>query len=70
MGIFRNSGQVCVSPNRCFVHESVYDQFVAAAKKRAASVNRARNACEQVMTPGVRFKQTTSALGPFLVEAG
>jgi acyl-CoA reductase-like NAD-dependent aldehyde dehydrogenase len=35
---FANSGQVCVSPNRCFVHESVYDQFVAAAKKRAASV--------------------------------
>lgn len=35
---FANSGQVCVSPNRCFVHESVYDQFVAAARKRAAAV--------------------------------
>lgn len=35
---FANSGQVCVSPNRCFVHESVYDEFVAAARKRAASV--------------------------------
>ena len=35
---FANSGQVCVSPNRCFVHDSVYDQFVAVAKKRAASV--------------------------------
>lgn len=23
-----NSGQVCVSPNRCFVHESVFDAFV------------------------------------------
>lgn len=35
---FANSGQVCVSPNRCFVHESIYDDFVAAAKQRAASV--------------------------------
>lgn len=35
---FANSGQVCVSPNRCFVHESVYDEFVAAAQARAASV--------------------------------
>lgn len=35
---FANSGQVCVSPNRCFVHETIYDDFVAAAKKRAESV--------------------------------
>ncbi|MGJ8653472.1 MAG: aldehyde dehydrogenase family protein [Opitutaceae bacterium] len=35
---FANTGQVCVSPNRCFVHESVYDQFIEAAKKRAAEV--------------------------------
>ncbi len=26
-----NSGQVCVSPNRCFVHESIFDQFIEAA---------------------------------------
>ena len=24
---FANSGQVCVSPNRCFVHESIYERF-------------------------------------------
>lgn len=35
---FTNCGQVCVSPNRCFVHESVYDQFVQYAKERAANV--------------------------------
>lgn len=35
---FGNSGQVCVSPNRCMVHESVYDEFVAAAKKRAEAL--------------------------------
>jgi acyl-CoA reductase-like NAD-dependent aldehyde dehydrogenase len=33
---FVNCGQVCVSPNRCFVHESVYDAFVEAAVQRAA----------------------------------
>lgn len=35
---FANCGQVCVSPNRCFVHESVYDEFVQFAKERAAEV--------------------------------
>lgn len=35
---FANCGQVCVSPNRCFVHESVYDQFVQYAKERVAEV--------------------------------
>jgi len=33
---FANCGQVCVSPNRCFVHESVYDEFVKCAVERAA----------------------------------
>ncbi|WP_442505140.1 aldehyde dehydrogenase family protein [Novipirellula sp. SH528] len=35
---FANSGQVCVSPNRCFVHESVYDAFIDAAKSHAAGI--------------------------------
>lgn len=30
---FANSGQVCVSPNRCFVHRSVFDDFIAEAKR-------------------------------------
>lgn len=32
---YGNSGQVCVSPNRCFVHESVYKTFIAEAKAHA-----------------------------------
>jgi acyl-CoA reductase-like NAD-dependent aldehyde dehydrogenase len=55
---FANSGQVCVSPNRCFVHESIYDQFVAAAKKRAASLK---------IGPMITDKARHSALG--LVKA-
>lgn len=35
---FSNCGQACVSPNRCFVHESVYDEFVEAAKVRTAQI--------------------------------
>lgn len=35
---FGNSGQVCVSPNRCFVHESVYDEFLAKAKTIAQNI--------------------------------
>lgn len=35
---FSNSGQVCVSPNRCFVHESIYDEFVQRAKERAQGI--------------------------------
>ena len=35
---FANTGQVCVSPNRCFVHESVYEEFVQCAKERAVAV--------------------------------
>ncbi|MGD9496690.1 MAG: aldehyde dehydrogenase family protein [Armatimonadota bacterium] len=32
-----NAGQVCVAPNRCLVHEAVYDQFLALAAERAAA---------------------------------
>ncbi len=35
---FANCGQVCVSPNRCFVHESVYDEFIRHAEERALDV--------------------------------
>ncbi len=55
---FANSGQVCVSPNRCYVHESVYDRFMAAAKKRAAEVT---------MGPVISDKERQRILG--LVES-
>ncbi len=35
---FANTGQVCVSPNRCFVHETVYEAFLDAAAKNAAGI--------------------------------
>lgn len=35
---FANTGQVCVSPNRCFVHEAVYDEFIEAAASHASGI--------------------------------
>jgi succinate-semialdehyde dehydrogenase/glutarate-semialdehyde dehydrogenase len=32
---FRNAGQVCVSPTRYYVHESIYPRFVAGFAERA-----------------------------------
>ena len=30
---FRNAGQTCVSTNRLFVHEKIYDEFMAKLRK-------------------------------------
>jgi succinate-semialdehyde dehydrogenase / glutarate-semialdehyde dehydrogenase len=35
---FRNAGQVCVSPTRFYVHERIYESFVAGFAKRAAAL--------------------------------
>lgn len=34
----RNAGQVCVSPTRWFVHQSLYERFVATAAERASAL--------------------------------
>lgn len=34
----RNSGQVCISPNRIYVHNGIYDAFVAAVTERVARI--------------------------------
>ena len=35
---FRNSGQVCISPTRFFVHETIHEQFLSRFVETAASV--------------------------------
>lgn len=35
---FANCGQVCVTPDRFFVHESLHDEFVSEFAKRAAAI--------------------------------
>jgi succinate-semialdehyde dehydrogenase/glutarate-semialdehyde dehydrogenase len=34
----RNAGQVCVSPTRFFVHDSIYDRFASAFAEKAAAM--------------------------------
>ena len=34
----RNSGQVCISPNRIYVQEGIYDRFVAAVTEKVAKI--------------------------------
>ncbi|WP_371229625.1 NAD-dependent succinate-semialdehyde dehydrogenase [Roseovarius sp. 2305UL8-3] len=36
---FRNAGQVCVSPNRIYVHDSVHDRFVAEFLRHVGDIN-------------------------------
>jgi succinate-semialdehyde dehydrogenase/glutarate-semialdehyde dehydrogenase/succinate-semialdehyde dehydrogenase len=35
---FANCGQICVSPNRVFVHESIYDEFTERCVEAAADI--------------------------------
>lgn len=48
-----NSGQVCVSANRCFVHESIFDAFVeeAVAEMKKYRFGSGKEAAEPLMGP-------------------
>lgn len=35
---YRNAGQVCVSPTRFFIHESIFDRFASAFAEHAANI--------------------------------
>ena len=50
-GKFRNAGQVCISPTRFFVQESVHDAFLAAFKKHVEALN-VGNGLESGVTMG------------------
>lgn len=36
---FRNAGQVCTSPTRFFIHENIYEKFVAGFTERTKKIN-------------------------------
>lgn len=64
---FANSGQVCVSPNRCLVHESIYDAFIAEAKAHASGISLASGRVEgRIMGPIMTPKERSRIIG--LVE--
>jgi len=54
----RNSGQVCISPNRIYVQESIHDRFVAAVAEKVAKIR---------VDHGM---QDESVVGPMINQAG
>ena len=54
---FRSSGQTCVCANRIFVHESVYDKFVAAFCKLVKEKTRLGNGLTEGVTHGPLIHQ-------------
>jgi len=54
----RNSGQVCISPNRVYVQNGIYDKFVAAVAERVAKIR-----VDQGM-------QEEFVVGPMINQAG
>jgi succinate-semialdehyde dehydrogenase/glutarate-semialdehyde dehydrogenase len=54
----RNSGQVCISPNRIYVQDSIHDRFVAAVAEKVAKFR-----VDQGMQEG-------SVVGPMISQAG
>lgn len=57
-GKFRNSGQVCISPSRFFVHETIFEGFLQAAEAAVQSL-----VVGDGLTEGV-------TLGPLVTAAG
>ncbi|MEK6795393.1 MAG: aldehyde dehydrogenase family protein [Spirochaetota bacterium] len=43
---FSNAGQICVAPNRVFVHEKVYASFLSKAKRLAEAYTPGSGACK------------------------
>ena len=54
----RNSGQVCISPNRFYVQDGVYDRFVAALCEKVAAI------------PVDQGMQDSFVVGPLINRAG
>jgi succinate-semialdehyde dehydrogenase/glutarate-semialdehyde dehydrogenase len=55
---FRNAGQVCISPSRFYVHDSIYETFAAAMVKTAQALRIGRG-----LDAGVEFGPMVNARG-------
>ncbi|SDS61138.1 NAD-dependent succinate-semialdehyde dehydrogenase [Pseudomonas oryzae] len=69
MAKFRNAGQVCISPTRFLVHESVADTFATALSKRAQNLNVGNGLDEGTeMGPLANYRRV-AAMAEFLQDA-
>lgn len=69
MGVFMNSGQICVAGSRVFIHRSVFDQTVEVIAARARMLRLGRgSASDTDLGPLISATQRDRVLG--FVEAG
>ena len=66
---FRNAGQVCISPTRFLVHESVYDQFVDGFVKSAESLNVGNGLDEDINMGPLAHDRRLTAIEGFVADA-
>jgi len=66
---FRNAGQVCVSPTRFIVHESLYPKFVDGFVKAAKSIKVGDGLAEGVTMGPVAHARRLDAMGALIADA-
>ena len=66
---FRNAGQVCISPTRFLVHESVYDQFVDGFVKQAEKLIVGNGLDEGVKMGPLAHDRRLTAIEGFVADA-
>ncbi|MEP6966039.1 MAG: NAD-dependent succinate-semialdehyde dehydrogenase, partial [Polaromonas sp.] len=66
---FRNAGQVCISPTRFLVHESVKAEFAQALVKHAASLNVGDGLTEGVQMGPLANPRRLTAMAEFTQDA-
>ncbi len=66
---FRNAGQVCISPTRFLVHDSVYDEFVDGFVKQAESLNVGNGLEDGVKMGPLAHDRRLTAIEGFVADA-
>jgi succinate-semialdehyde dehydrogenase/glutarate-semialdehyde dehydrogenase len=66
---FRNAGQVCISPTRFLVHDSVYDQFVDGFVKQAEKLNVGNGLDEGIKMGPLAHDRRLIAIEGFVADA-
>jgi len=66
---FRNAGQVCISPTRFLVHDSVYDQFVDGFVKQAEKLIVGNGLDEGVKMGPLAHDRRLTAIEGFVADA-
>ena len=66
---FRNAGQVCISPTRFLVHDSVYEEFVDGFVKQAEALNVGNGLDDGVKMGPLAHDRRLTAIEGFVADA-